>query len=103
MTSRPRLESSDDRLGHGCGHSGAALDADPRRAPPLMRAHNCGADYWSQLEHHNEHIFPTLNLQPAQSASLARMRDSRLSTPLELSDVLAVATYTMGTYSLVIA
>ena len=44
VTSRPRLESSDDRLGHGCGHSGAALDADPRRAPPLMRAHNCGAE-----------------------------------------------------------
>ena len=36
---------------------------------------------------------PNAHSQPAQSASLARMRDSRLSTPLELSDVLAVATY----------
>ena len=46
-------------------------------------------DTYEQIYIHN----PNAHLQPTQPASLARMRGSRLSTPLELSDVLAVATY----------
>ena len=75
----------------------AVATAEPALTRPQTRSIPEGMPITAErlaLEHHRyEQIYshPNAHSQPAQSASLARMRGSRLSTPLELSDVLAVA------------
>ena len=77
---------------HRGGDNRAILDKAPDALHPRRNAHNCGAASAGASDMNKIYSHPNAHSQPAQSASLARMRDSRLSTPLELSDVLAIAT-----------
>ena len=78
---------------HRGGDNIAILDRAPDALHPRRNAHNCGAASAGASDMNKIYMYshPNAHSQPAQSASLARMRDSRLSTPLELSDVLALS------------